>query len=219
MPTMIARAEHRGAARTPHDGAAPSPGCRSPHGQQGDTGERAFGVALRRYRRCLGLSQNALAKVVGIDASYINRLESGEREAPSRRTALALARALQLSRDDVDRLLCSAGYLPPSLHRLGPTDSTVCAVARVLADGRLSPEVRADFRAVVETIAYRWQRLARQEPPRQAAAPGYDRGAADPVPATGVANGREARAAACTRGATQPTGVASLAATRSGSAR
>lgn len=153
---------------------------------------------------------------------YINRLESGEREAPSRRTALALARALQLSRDDVDRLLCSAGYLPPSLHRLGPTDSTVGAVVRLLADDRLPPEVRADFRAVVETVAYRWQRLARQEPPRQSAAPGYDRGAAVPARTANSANGHEVRtadSADCTRVAIHPTGVASSAATHSGSVR
>lgn len=116
-----------------------------------------FGSTLRRYRLRAGLSQNALAKVVGINASYINRLESGEREAPTREVAQALARALNLAQEEVDRLLFSAGHVPPSLQKLGPADSTVAAVTRLLTNDRLSPEARADFRAVVETIAIRWQ--------------------------------------------------------------
>jgi transcriptional regulator with XRE-family HTH domain len=116
-----------------------------------------FGSTLRRYRLRAGLSQNALAKVVGINASYINRLESGEREAPTREVAHALARALGLASEEVDRLLFSAGHVPPSLQKLGPADSTVAAVTRLLTNDHLSPEARADFRAIVETIAIRWQ--------------------------------------------------------------
>lgn len=116
-----------------------------------------FGSTLRRFRTRAGLSQNALAKIVGINASYINRLESGEREAPTREVAQALARALALATEEVDRLLFSAGHVPPSLQKLGPTDSTVAAITRLLTNDRLTPEARADFRAVVETIAIRWQ--------------------------------------------------------------
>jgi len=116
-----------------------------------------FGSTLRRYRLRAGLSQNALAKIVGINASYINRLESGEREAPTRDVAAALGRALGLAPEELDRLMFSAGHVPPSLQKLGPADSTVAAVTRLLTNDRLSPEARADFRAVVETIAIRWQ--------------------------------------------------------------
>ncbi len=116
-----------------------------------------FSTTLRRYRLRSGLSQNALAKIVGINASYINRLESGEREAPTREVAHALARALTLATEETDRLLFSAGHVPPTLQKLGPSDSTVAAVTRLLTNDRLSPEARADFRAVVETIAIRWQ--------------------------------------------------------------
>ncbi|MCL4508439.1 MAG: helix-turn-helix domain-containing protein [Chloroflexi bacterium] len=116
-----------------------------------------FGSILRRYRMRSGLSQNALAKLVGINASYINRLESGEREAPTREVALALAGALDLVPEEVDRLLFSAGHLPPSLQKLGPGDPTLTAVTRLLTNDRLTPEARADFRAVVETLVFRWQ--------------------------------------------------------------
>ena len=116
-----------------------------------------FESTLRRYRLRAGISQNALAKVVGINASYINRLESGEREAPTREVAHALARALALVPEETDRLLFAAGHVPPSLQKLGPADSTVAAVTRLLTNDHLSPEARADFRAIVETIAIRWQ--------------------------------------------------------------
>lgn len=116
-----------------------------------------FAATLRRFRLRSGLSQNALAGIAGINASYVNRLERGEREAPTRQVACGLARALALSAEEVDCLLVSAGHAPPSLQKLGPTDSTITAVTRLLTDDRLSPETRADFRAVVETIASRWQ--------------------------------------------------------------
>ena len=135
-----------------------------------------FESTLRRYRLRAGISQNALAKVVGINASYINRLESGEREAPTREVAHALARALALVPEETDRLLFAAGHVPPSLQKLGPADSTIAAVTRLLTNDRLSPEARADFRAVVETIAIRWQCnyatvLAANHPPMRSASP------------------------------------------------
>lgn len=116
-----------------------------------------FGRTLDYFIRRAGVSQNALAKIVGINASYINRLCSGEREAPTREVAAALGRALHLAPEEIDRLMFSAGHVPPSLQKLGPADSTVAAVTRLLTNDRLSPEARADFRAIVETIAIRWQ--------------------------------------------------------------
>lgn len=115
-----------------------------------------FGSTLRRYRLRAGLSQNALSRIVGINASYVNRLESGERELPGREVALALGKALSLAPEEIDRLVFASGYVPPSLQKLGANDSTISAVTRLLTDDRLSPECRADFRAVVETMAIRW---------------------------------------------------------------
>lgn len=121
----------------------------------------AYGITLRRYRLRARLSQNALAHRIGVDASYLNRIESGVRGAPSYDIALSLARTLARSAEELDRLLCAAGYVPPRLQKLGPADSTVAAVLAVLTDDRLTLEARADFRAVVETVAARWARDAR----------------------------------------------------------
>ena len=52
-----------------------------------------FGQLIRQSREAAGISQRALAQKVGLDVSYINRLESGERR-PRRATLLKLASAL-----------------------------------------------------------------------------------------------------------------------------
>lgn len=116
-----------------------------------------FGELLRHYRERSKLSQNRLAGLCGVNASYVNRLEAGEREAPTRQVALALARELDLSIEETDRLLFTAGHVPPTLLKLGAADSTVAAVTRLLTNDHLPPEVRADYRAVVEVISARWQ--------------------------------------------------------------
>lgn len=115
-----------------------------------------FSAVLRHFRLRARLSQNALARKVGIDASYINRIESGQREAPGSAITLTLARALALSPGEVDGFCVAAGQLPPRLQQLEPADSTVAAVLGVLTDVRLSAAALADFRAVVETIAQHW---------------------------------------------------------------
>lgn len=119
-----------------------------------------YATTLRRYRLRARLSQNALAHRLGLDASYLNRIESGVRGTPSYDVALSLARELARSADELDLLLFAAGYVPPRLQRLGPGDTTVAAVLAVLANDQLTLESRADFRAVVETVASRWARDA-----------------------------------------------------------
>lgn len=119
-----------------------------------------YATTLRRYRLRARLSQNALAHRLGLDASYLNRMEAGVRGTPGYDVALSLARELARSAEELDLLLFAAGYVPPRLQRLGPGDTTVAAVLDILANDRLTLESRADFRAVVETVAGRWARDA-----------------------------------------------------------
>jgi transcriptional regulator with XRE-family HTH domain len=56
------------------------------------------------------ISQSRLARVIGVDHSYVCRLQSGERQ-PSRDTAEKIAAALMLNRTDEIDLLASAGFL------------------------------------------------------------------------------------------------------------
>lgn len=77
-----------------------------------------FGNLLRETRQQKGWSQRELAQRAGLDASYVNRLESGGRQ-PARDAALSLAEALGVDGTELDRWLAAAGHAPmPLLTRV-----------------------------------------------------------------------------------------------------
>jgi transcriptional regulator with XRE-family HTH domain len=119
-----------------------------------------FATLLRYYRDRASLSCNELARAVGVDPSYISRLERGEREPPRRPIVERLASSLRLSLEDQDRLLVTAGYAPASVAVLGRWDSTLQEVADVLTDGRISGDELESFRQVIHLVAQRWRRPA-----------------------------------------------------------
>jgi transcriptional regulator with XRE-family HTH domain len=102
------------------------------------------------------MSQAALAAGAGLDRSYVNRIEAGERGVPAAPAVEALIGALQLSAAEGDRLLAAAGLLPTALRAIGLDDPTVLLLAERLSDASLSPEARGALRATVETIARHW---------------------------------------------------------------
>lgn len=116
-----------------------------------------FPALLRSFRERNGRSRNALAHEVGVDPSYLTRIEHGDREPPRQHIVEALTRALRLSVHERNRLLTSAGYAPLSVVQLGSWDDSLQAVADVLNDIELSPEERNEFRSVVKLIAARWR--------------------------------------------------------------
>lgn len=116
-----------------------------------------FGSLLRAYREQAGLSQSALARRASLDPSFVNRLESGQRSA-ERSVAEKLVAALHLEAADADRLLAAGGHLPALFARVGLQDPTLQLVAQILADERLSPVDRDEFRQVVRMIGQRWRR-------------------------------------------------------------
>lgn len=71
-----------------------------------------FARILREYREKHDFSQYRLAKTVGVDHSYISRLESGKRR-PSYDIVFSIARALDLREEERRILFASAGFLPP----------------------------------------------------------------------------------------------------------
>ena len=71
-----------------------------------------FGARVRHYRERRRWSCNELARIVGVDASYISRLELGEREPPRRPIDERMANALQLKRGARAELFVAAGLWP-----------------------------------------------------------------------------------------------------------
>ncbi len=115
-----------------------------------------FAVLLRRFREAKQMSANELARTVGVDPSYITRLERFERDVPRRRVVEAIAVALQLSVEDQDKLLVAGGYAPATVALLGTWDPALENVARVLADRKLNEKQQAAFREVIALISNQW---------------------------------------------------------------
>ena len=116
-----------------------------------------FGAALSAARQAAGLSQHALARAAGVDASYVNRLERGERQAPDAETIRRFAGALALDQAGTDSLVVAGGGLPAVLARLGPLDPTVLLLADVLGDAAIPQRERGDLRRIVVLLARRWR--------------------------------------------------------------
>ena len=76
-----------------------------------------FSGALKNLRSKSGKSRYKLAKYSGLDEAYLLRLESGERQNPSRDTVMKIGLALvadstAVSIHDVNELLLAGGYAP-----------------------------------------------------------------------------------------------------------
>jgi len=77
----------------------------------------AFGKELEKVRKKAKLSNYGLARDAHVDAAYVWRLETGEKQNPSREIVLRLGQTLldssgHISLKDVDRLMKAAGYGP-----------------------------------------------------------------------------------------------------------
>ncbi len=71
-----------------------------------------FGQRIRTLRKDLGLSQRELAQRVGIDFTYLSKIENDRSEPPSEAVIKRLA--LELSADP-DDLIVLAGKIPSDL--------------------------------------------------------------------------------------------------------
>jgi transcriptional regulator with XRE-family HTH domain len=69
----------------------------------------AFGDLLRQKRRAVGVSQRRLAELVGVDFSYISKLENGRLPAPAADTIARIAENIGCATED---LLAAAQKLP-----------------------------------------------------------------------------------------------------------
>lgn len=116
-----------------------------------------FAELLRQFRERAGLSCNETARAIGVDPSYISRLERSEREPPRRRVVEAVIAALRLGREEADQLLVAAWYAPASVAVLGSWDPALEAVADVLTDPVATAEDLEQFRQVICLVAGRWR--------------------------------------------------------------
>lgn len=116
-----------------------------------------FGEELATARQRVGLSQRALAKGAGVDASYVNRLERGERQAPDVALIGTFATVLGLDPAQTDALIVAGDGMPAALKRLGALDPTILLLADVLSDSTIPEQERTDLRRIVTLLIHRWR--------------------------------------------------------------
>ncbi|KKT87011.1 MAG: hypothetical protein A2119_01215 [Candidatus Colwellbacteria bacterium GWA2_46_10] len=78
-----------------------------------------FGTLLKKFRKRARFSQKELATILGLDSTYLSKMESGTRKPPERDVVLGIATGLDLNETEVDELLVSADYQPQTLFDLG----------------------------------------------------------------------------------------------------
>lgn len=71
-----------------------------------------FGERVRTLRQEKEMSQRALAGLVGLDVTYLSKIENGHLPSPSQEAILNLARELQA---DSDELMVLADRIPEDL--------------------------------------------------------------------------------------------------------
>ena len=81
--------------------------------RRGRTVEETFGQKMRALRRAAGVTQRELAKQVGVDFSYVSKLENDRLPPPAAETVIRICSALD---EAPDELLAAGGKMPPRLQ-------------------------------------------------------------------------------------------------------
>jgi len=76
--------------------------------------DNSFGYALREFRRAAKLSQRELANRIGVDFSYISKIENERLPPPSADKIVEICRVLGIRPEE---LLALVGKIPTSVHK------------------------------------------------------------------------------------------------------
>jgi len=95
-----------------------------------------FAAEIKNLRKLRGISQRELATTLGINFTYLSKLENGRAEPPSEETVRKLGSSLAPTQSDADalaeRLLALAGKVPPELKRRAASDHNFASAIREL---------------------------------------------------------------------------------------
>ena len=106
---------------------------------------QSFGNLLKEHREAYqsgaGISRNQLAHDVGVDPSYLTRIEHGDREPPRIHIVGGLARKFNLRGSELLEFYMRAGYLPESVQSFARSNMrTLAQVIEFLSDNNISEE-------------------------------------------------------------------------------
>lgn len=99
--------------------------------------EMTFGQKLRELRKAMNLSQRDLAERVGLDFTYLSKIENDKMKPPSADAIEKLAKELDV---DTDELLALAGKVPQDLGETLKTSEGARTFYRSAKDMNLSEE-------------------------------------------------------------------------------
>jgi len=74
-----------------------------------------FGQKLKQFRRAKSVSQRELAAAVGVDFSYISKIENDKLPPPAADTILKISTALGI---DSESLISESGKLPSNIKKM-----------------------------------------------------------------------------------------------------
>lgn len=114
----------------------------------------SFGMLLRQHIKAKKRSASGLAHAIGVDASYVHRIGTEEREPPRRHIVDAMVRELRLMGIERSTFYCAAGYLPP---RITEWDAGMEAYCDLMSDLTVSEDDRAEFRDLIVQLSRRWR--------------------------------------------------------------
>ncbi len=96
-----------------------------------------FGQRLRDLRKQKNLSQRDLAARVGIDFTYLSKIEGGRSDPPSE---VIIRRIAQVLEADEDELINFAGKVPKDLKAVLEESPQAVELLRVLSERKLPDE-------------------------------------------------------------------------------
>lgn len=98
-------------------------------GQDANVGGATFGKRIQDLRRDSSLTQRQVADKLGIDFTYLSKLENNRGEPPGEQTIRGLARLLKA---DEEELLALAGKIPTELREKAAKDVDFATFLREL---------------------------------------------------------------------------------------
>lgn len=96
-----------------------------------------FGSLLRDHRKRRRLTQQQLADAVGVDFTYISKVENGRVDPPSEATLQKIASVLEI---DPEELLAHAGKVGPEIKTAAAAQPQLALLLRTIGRKQLTPE-------------------------------------------------------------------------------
>jgi transcriptional regulator with XRE-family HTH domain len=106
----------------------------------------SFGQHLRSIRQEKHISQRVLAEQIGVDFTYLSKIEQGHMKPPSEVVIRKIARALDTN---ADTLMNLAGKVPSDLKATLYDNPLLSELLRVLSERRLPDEKYQQMLALI----------------------------------------------------------------------